>query len=364
MSTNCDKFNGNTIPTIFTDKMNEDAQSDPVEMELELRNLQSVINVTRENIDALNAKFANLQEPPPMYIKEYQELASKLHELRDKELEIMEKLQQQCEYATNTVTVEPPEPPDPDTETESNCSTLTKQPKFVLRAHLPNQQRTSVQVTPGIRLRDALSKALKRRNLTCEMCEVTTQLGSSQPIPWDTDISCIQAEEVYVKVLDKFPVMSQISHQFMRKTFFSLAFCECCRRLLFTGFYCNQCNFRFHQRCADKVPRLCNKIDMESYYQFLLEQNPDNCAGLLKTGGLVSYQSRHVHPRSLNQQDRSNSAPNVCINSVKTLSEHQKMLAQQARGALQSQSGQEHSQSTQASPTNTLKHMKRPRARR
>lgn len=116
MSTNCDKFNGNTIPTIFTDKMNEDAQSDPVEMELELRNLQSVINVTRENIDALNAKFANLQEPPPMYIKEYQELASKLHELRDKELEIMEKLQQQCEYATNTVTVEPPEPPDPDTE--------------------------------------------------------------------------------------------------------------------------------------------------------------------------------------------------------------------------------------------------------
>ncbi|XP_055695031.1 raf homolog serine/threonine-protein kinase Raf isoform X1 [Lutzomyia longipalpis] len=362
MSSECsEKPNGNTIPTLlFTDKMSDEAQWDLADMELDLRNIRSVIHVTRQNIDALNAKFANLQEPPPMYLKEYQELASKLHELRDKELEIIEKLQQQSDYATSTV--EPTEPPDPDTETESNCSTLTKQPKFVLRAHLPNQQRTSVQVTPGIRLRDALSKALKRRNLTCDMCEVTTQLGGSQPIPWDTDISCIQAEEVYVKVLDKFPVMSQISHQFMRKTFFSLAFCECCRRLLFTGFYCNQCNFRFHQRCADKVPRLCNKIDVESYYQFLLEQNPDNCAGILKTGGFVPYQSRHVHPRSLNQQDRSNSAPNVCINSVKTLSEHQRMLAQQARGALQNQ-GQEHSQSTQASPTNTLKHMKRPRAR-
>lgn len=34
----------------------------------ELHNVQLVIHVTRENIDALNAKFANLQEPPAMYL--------------------------------------------------------------------------------------------------------------------------------------------------------------------------------------------------------------------------------------------------------------------------------------------------------
>lgn len=44
------------------------------------------------------------------------------------------------------------------------------------------------------------------------MCEVK-QLSSDQPIPWDTDISLIHAEEVYVKVLDKFPIMTHISHQ-------------------------------------------------------------------------------------------------------------------------------------------------------
>lgn len=77
---------------------------------------------------------------------------------------------------------------------------------------MPNQQRTSVQVIPGLRLRDALMKALKRRNLTSEMCEVT-QLSSDTPIPWDTDISLIRAEEVYVKVIDKFPIMTHISHQ-------------------------------------------------------------------------------------------------------------------------------------------------------
>lgn len=89
---------------------------------------------------------------------------------------------------------------------------VNRQPKIFLRAHLPNQQRTSVQVIPGLRLRDALSKALKRRNLTCQMCEVTT-LNRDKSIHWDTDISLIRAEEVYVKVLDKFPIMTHISHQ-------------------------------------------------------------------------------------------------------------------------------------------------------
>lgn len=72
-----------------------------------------------------------------------------------------------------------------------------------------------LQVIPGLRLRDALSKALKRRNLTCEMCEVTT-LTRDKPIHWDTDISLIRAEEVYVKVTDKFPIMTHISHQVIK----------------------------------------------------------------------------------------------------------------------------------------------------
>lgn len=63
----------------------------------ELKNIQLVIHVTRENIDALNAKFANLQEPPPMYIAEYQELTSKLHELEAKETELMEQMSAQQE---------------------------------------------------------------------------------------------------------------------------------------------------------------------------------------------------------------------------------------------------------------------------
>lgn len=72
--------------------------------------------------------------------------------------------------------------------------------------------------------------------------------------------------------------------QFIRKTFFSLAFCECCRRLLFTGFYCKQCNFRFHQRCVHKVPLTCHQITMDTYYQLLLAQNPESSVGSFQNG--------------------------------------------------------------------------------
>jgi B-Raf proto-oncogene serine/threonine-protein kinase len=56
----------------------------------------------------------------------------------------------------------------------------------------------------------------------------------TKPLHWDMDISALDGEEIKVEVSDSFPVTTSISHNFVRKTFFSLAFCECCRRLLFT----------------------------------------------------------------------------------------------------------------------------------
>lgn len=85
----------------------DDLMIDPLAEEL--RNIESVINVTSRNIDALNAKFANRQDPPPMYISEYQELTSRLHELEEKKLELTEKMQQN----------ESPEPPEESLEVNS-----------------------------------------------------------------------------------------------------------------------------------------------------------------------------------------------------------------------------------------------------
>ncbi|XP_017036489.1 raf homolog serine/threonine-protein kinase Raf isoform X2 [Drosophila kikkawai] len=364
----------------------------------ELHNVQLVKHVTRENIDALNAKFANLQEPPAMYLTEYQELTSKLHELEAKEHELMEQLNaiQQQQQQQQSSSHEAPEEtaaeqPHYQNQTQilqqqrqlarihggggggtdltdsglggsnpaSQCGTLTRQPKILLRAHLPNQQRTSVEVVAGVRLCDALMKALKLRQLTPDMCEVSTTHSGRHIIPWHTDIGTLHVEEIFVRLLEKFPIRTHTQHQFIRKTFFSLVFCEGCRRLLFTGFYCSQCNFRFHQRCAGRVPMLCQPFPMDSYYQLLLAENPDNGVGFPGRGTAVRFNGR---PPRISQDDRSNSAPNVCINNIRTVpSDVQRSLIMQARPPLPHPCT-DHSNSTQASPTSTLKH-NRPRAR-
>lgn len=369
---NCSrKINGN-IPALSlnSDNMSTSTDSDDVaDPTYEIRNIKNIINVTRENIDALNAKFAGLQHPPSLYLSEYQELTAKLHNL---EQTLRERLQSDSPDRSEEYSWQ---------DDSKKYDTLTRQPKVFLRAHLPNQQRTSVQVKEGVTLREALMKALKLRNLTCEICEVV-RTGNNEVIPWDIDIMMIDAEEVTVRILDKLPIMSHMSHQFTRKTFFTLAFCECCRRLLFNGFYCSQCNFKFHQRCADKVPSICHQVRMtDTYYAALLAKNPETQAGILYLPSHFSYhQNKQQHPRSLNQQDRSNSAPNVCINMVQrpmTLAEHQRKQNQsnnspQSSNYLTSsrhnkddkdKGDQQQSQSTQASPTGTMRRPRRARAR-
>lgn len=253
----------------------------------------------------------------------------------------------------------------PGSGTASQCGTLTRQPKVLLRAHLPNQQRTSVEVVAGTRLCDALMKALTLRQLEPFMCEVsTTQHSGRHIIPWNTDIGTLHVEEIYVRLLDKFPLGPYIKHQFIRKTFFSLVFCEGCRRLLFSGFYCSQCNFRFHQRCAGRVPMLCQPFSVDSYYERLLSSYPENSVGLpvgrssavrfnvssrrcsssgssttttttTTTNSSKPTVNRQGRPPRISQDDRSNSAPNVCINSIRPLTtETQRSLIMQARPPL------------------------------
>ena len=59
-------------------------------------------------------------------------------------------------------------------------------------------------------------------------------------------MSEVKSDEIKVEVRDFYPVTTSISHNFVRKTFFSLAFCETCRRLLFqvSLFFLRNFNFQ------------------------------------------------------------------------------------------------------------------------
>lgn len=248
----CRNLNGISSLVLDVDINNDTMSTDSDDMDIrqELRNIENVISLTRANIDALNAKFADFQHPPAMYLKEYEDLTSKLHELEAEERRLLE---------LNNGRESPESSEQSQYEVYKPIHTdFVAKPKF-LRAHLPNQQRTSVQVREDLTLRDALSKAMKLRNLNCDMCCVYLG-GTNLPVDWDVDISSLDCEEITVKILDKFPIPTSYSHNFVRKTFFSLVFCESCGKLLFQGFYCRTCGYKFHQRCAAGVPSLCHQV--------------------------------------------------------------------------------------------------------
>lgn len=104
LNENPNKNQNSKLSYMYTEKMSSSDDSedclDPLNEEL--RNIQSVIFITRENIDALNAKFADFPDPPSMYIAEYQDLTSRLHELELKERELVERLQQNEENDEQT----------------------------------------------------------------------------------------------------------------------------------------------------------------------------------------------------------------------------------------------------------------------
>lgn len=181
----------------------------------------------------------------------------------------------------------------------------------MVTAYLSNLGHSRLTAMPGVTVREALSKAMNSRRLVPETCAVYNlsdpnkvvcrvdgdkvtfffhiflQSSLHQKISWDMDSSVLE-EEIKVVMSDRYPVTTSISHNFDRKTFFSLAFCECCRKLLFTvrrtdsldyctfwnsiklsvstilqGFYCRTCGYKFHQRCEQNVPKLCKQVRME-----------------------------------------------------------------------------------------------------
>ncbi|KAG1668343.1 Serine/threonine-protein kinase B-raf [Nymphon striatum] len=373
-----DKAVNGSVPHFAFDSPTNSIENDESGLAVdELGNIQNLIRLTKENLEALNAKFAGFKHPPSMYISEYEELTSKLNEFQNKEQKLLEQVsnlsindEPSCDDTCGNVNND--DLPKLMSNTDngplsaiqaSNEIPADGSPKIgprspfhsVVRAHLPNQQR-STAFKPGQTVREALSKAMKRRKLIPEMCVVyKTNNNNKIKVNWDADITTVEGEEISVEMLETFPITTSISHNFVRKTFFSLAFCECCRKLLFHGFLCKTCGYRFHQRCAAGVPALCQQVRVEdNVLRHLLASNPaaindritllgsNSAAGILQphsppyhgaynTRGISSlYPSCRITspsepastggrthpPPPLAQRERSTSAPNVCYNLV------------------------------------------------
>uniref|UniRef100_A0A8K9XBA7 non-specific serine/threonine protein kinase n=1 Tax=Oncorhynchus mykiss TaxID=8022 RepID=A0A8K9XBA7_ONCMY len=176
----------------------------------------------------------------------------------------------------------------------------------------------------GMTVRDSLKKALMMRGLIPECCAVyRIQDGEKKPLGWDTDISWLTGEELHVEVLENVPLTT---HNFVRKTFFTLAFCDFCRKLLFQGFRCQTCGYKFHQRCSTEVPLMCfqppTSLTTDLSLSLSLSLTPRSlCHASVSPSKSIPIPQNfrpgeEDHRNQFGQRDRSSSAPNVHINTI------------------------------------------------
>ncbi|KAM5205050.1 serine/threonine-protein kinase B-raf isoform 5-T5 [Hipposideros larvatus] len=314
-------FNGDMEPEAGAGAAASSA-ADPAIPE-EVWNIKQMIKLTQEHIEALLDKFGGEHNPPSIYLEAYEEYTSKLDALQQREQQLLESLGNGTDLSVSSSA-------STDTVTSSSSSSLSVLPsslsvfqnptdvsrsnpkspqKPIVRVFLPNKQRTVVPARCGVTVRDSLKKALMMRGLIPECCAVyRIQDGEKKPIGWDTDISWLTGEELHVEVLENVPLTT---HNFVRKTFFTLAFCDFCRKLLFQGFRCQTCGYKFHQRCSTEVPLMCVNYD-QLEPQILTSPSPSKSIPIPQP----FRPADEDHRNQFGQRDRSSSAPNVHINTI------------------------------------------------
>ncbi|XP_063448062.1 serine/threonine-protein kinase B-raf-like isoform X3 [Mytilus trossulus] len=265
----------------------------------QIRNIQNLLRLTKENLEALNAKFGSKQQPDPMYLQEYEALANKIHELQEKESQLLTDYEQHsCEPSPPEETEPPPQAPGPILPIVPQPSPTPSRP--ILRVNFPNDQVSSVRIEAGKTLKDALKKAMSRREIEAESCEVY-DVRTKMPISWDIDIGSLANKELKVQSKSHRPSVSgttlpMFTHNIVRKTFLLLTFCDGCGRSLFQSLRCQTCGIRFHQRCIDKVNPVCSWDSMKEWARHKLPPSQPTHKPLVTP-------LRHV--------SRSESVPNV-----------------------------------------------------
>uniref|UniRef100_A0A0K0E4B7 Raf homolog serine/threonine-protein kinase n=1 Tax=Strongyloides stercoralis TaxID=6248 RepID=A0A0K0E4B7_STRER len=146
--------------------------------------------------------------------------------------------------------------------------------------HLPFGTRSRLAARHGITVGKAISIILQKRGIQPELCTVTVDKNpQSDQIDLNIDIfelaTLLPRKELWVHS-DFINLSMTIRHNFERKTFFTVPYCDHCHKLiLLNGFRCTLCNFQFHQKCSYNVPEYCDLIKQ-------LKENPQCYSELMK----------------------------------------------------------------------------------
>uniref|UniRef100_A0A5S6R0I2 Raf homolog serine/threonine-protein kinase n=1 Tax=Trichuris muris TaxID=70415 RepID=A0A5S6R0I2_TRIMR len=273
--------------------------------------IRSFIKSTQECIRELNDRFAGDRNPKSIFLDEYQQLTEHLHQLQQTEQRLLslagdstdasepsnygseafEELpalensnsafkydsvfsgasshQHQHSHVGSLTPVQSPSiylsartPSSSSGRTSPSCS--PRRPRL-LKVHLPFDQHSTVEVKSGVTLREKIGQILSKRNMTYtvspSVCTVTKGPSvDDEIVSWTTDVGTLEdCEELWVHIT--IPLFMSIRHRFMRKSFFTLTYCDICMKPIWLqGYRCDWCNVKFHQKCWSKVPTFCEQI--------------------------------------------------------------------------------------------------------
>jgi len=85
-------------------------------------------------------------------------------------------------------------------------------------------------------------------HLNIEDCAAYIKCKSIQYISWDTDISTLKCNKVFVEYLESFPIPIYFRHTPV-STRYMLSLCSVCEKIVFRGYICKNYNKKYHVRC-------------------------------------------------------------------------------------------------------------------
>ena len=164
----------------------------------------------------------------------------------------------------------------------SHYKIIMSSEESIIRVHFGEHGTTWVPIESAVTIKEALAKPMRMRSLVPEMCGAFICRGISKtPLSWETNISKIKKQEIYVEQIGFWPI--KMSHSFEKRNLLSWDHCTGCKKRIIGGFICKNCNCTFHQQCADSIPKLCEQAEVlyagnsmsSTEYMDMLDTTPD-----------------------------------------------------------------------------------------
>ncbi|VDL59848.1 unnamed protein product [Hymenolepis diminuta] len=168
--------------------------------------------------------------------------------------------------------------------------------KCQLRAHLPDNQFTVVEVRPGQTIRQVLEKKLSHRRYRIEDLSAYSE-GSGNLVMWDADAAgvALVSGDLVIEFNDE-QTHRRPKHEFQRRRFFETQVCSDCLKYVFFGVTCKTCGLTFHQRCVSRMEK--HYLHPTEEYNFIEIQRLMTCSGQRSSNWLAGQNGSGSGPTS------------------------------------------------------------------